>query len=594
MSTPARTADLPPDVVVLAPVEPPRRSLAPLVCVLISICLHAAFTWHELAHRAGGAIRFDDERNYYLFCADGFARDGWRFLASEASLRAPPLAWLVPYLAGRSVAATRIVNIAICLAAAGLTARVANRHFGPRVACATYLVAACHFPVVEFAGTVLSEPPAYFGLSLSIWAIDRAARCERGRTALLAGAALGLTALARASFTLLAPAAALALLWTGRRAARHRTNWSARRCTVLLAGWAIVVAPWIAKNWIALGAPRVASGLGAVLFLGSDLRTHGDEPPFHAMAWQTGPVTAPDDHMQIAGEQRLVRRRAGQYRRPSGALAAAAPRKAWRLLIGGPKWHFFPADSLSHALLRRGRAQTVVRFAWWTLGGTAVTLIGLAGLVLWRRAAVESLAGAPAAAALGAAARTTVVYLLLLHTATYAIPRFSMPLAGLLALGCGALLARRAAVLTLALLAASLLLAIGTARWHDWYPAHVVPADESMAFTLDRRAAFEAARDCAVARFEPLAPAFNTCIFIGAAPHDGDRESHDLEIEPGYGTPPQFDAAAAIRFASGPRGAASGGYRLCIEQLVPWKRPGLTAIRFRGAPPRPQTVVIAH
>lgn len=127
---------------------------------------------------------------------------------------------------------------------------------------------------LEYQGMLMSEPLAAALLSGSVlailWAADR-----RNRFAwLLPGALLGATAMVRPEY--LAVAFVLALVVFTLHA---RSNWrlSLAQAAILLAGVAVVLAPWTIRNAVALDRfVPISTGGGQVLFAGTYLPSGGN------------------------------------------------------------------------------------------------------------------------------------------------------------------------------------------------------------------------------------------------------------------------------------------------------------------------------
>jgi hypothetical protein len=134
--------------------------------------------------------------------------------------------------------------------------------------------AAFYGPLVDQAGRALSEPLGALGVVLTILACAWAARRPQPWRFALAGAAFGLTLLARAD---LAPAVPLVALWAVLVARRPRGWRRAALCgAALLAGATIAVAPWVRSASDRAGhlVPVSTSG-GSAVFVGTYLPGNG-------------------------------------------------------------------------------------------------------------------------------------------------------------------------------------------------------------------------------------------------------------------------------------------------------------------------------
>ena len=116
--------------------------------------------------------------------------------------------------------------------------------------------------IVE-AGAISTETVFCFMLMLTVLAYLHAHGRAKPAWWLLAGMLAGLTTLTRAVAQLL-PFVLLAHTWLQRRpraAGRHQL--------LLLAGFVIVVAPWVARNWLVFGSPSIGEGGAAHFWLGA-------------------------------------------------------------------------------------------------------------------------------------------------------------------------------------------------------------------------------------------------------------------------------------------------------------------------------------
>jgi 4-amino-4-deoxy-L-arabinose transferase-like glycosyltransferase len=116
--------------------------------------------------------------------------------------------------------------------------------------------------IVE-TGAISTETVFSLMLMLTVLAYLHAHGRAKPAWWLLAGMLAGLTTLTRAVAQLL-PFVLLAHTWLQRRpraAGRHQL--------LLLAGFAIAVAPWVARNWLVFGSPSIGEGGAAHFWLGA-------------------------------------------------------------------------------------------------------------------------------------------------------------------------------------------------------------------------------------------------------------------------------------------------------------------------------------
>jgi len=560
-----------------------RRWVVPLM--ILAAGLHVTVTVRETRRtedwrRAGlAAIRWPDERNAYVLLADGVAHRGVEFLKDEKILRSPPLPWAWLLLWNRNIVVTRFANIALVMLGSYLIAAVARARWGDRVGLVAFVLCACGYQVVLYTGTVLTEPLALFFCCLVLWAMDRLARTDHTRYAVMAGVGCGLGALSRTALQLL-PLAIIGfvlLAWLFQRGSqRIRANFRSRQLGWLLVCHLVVIAPVMGWNYRTFGVARIANGLGAVMHLGSDFRTDGDEPPFFGMQYPTGQITRQYDHLQTQGDALLMQAAKENIRRdPVHWLALCLP-KIGRILVGGPCYQFMPGDSYSAKARLVGRKETAIVFAWWTVAGTAVTLFGVAGLALmWRE---------QPAALLAASALT--VYLVALHAVTFAIPRFGLPLYPALVLGvCGFIAARPSRWLTgivfVAIASASGYLAL----YHHYVPRCVVSNDRLDYFVRDKTWQPRASHGGVVTvEADGLEPAFNACLFVRAtASWRADHSPVLLKITARTDAFKGFDEAGALQL---PLIADDRQhlYQMCVESAPGWRGHRWRALKFEPQP----------
>jgi 4-amino-4-deoxy-L-arabinose transferase-like glycosyltransferase len=130
--------------------------------------------------------------------------------------------------------------------------------------------------LLEYQGMLMGEPLATTLLSAAVLAVLWAADVNRDRSSrgwLVPGALLGALALTRPEYLGVAVLMAVVVL------ARDRYEWRTdlARAAIMLAGVALVVAPWTGRNAVALGRfVPVSTGGGQVLFAGAYLPSGGD------------------------------------------------------------------------------------------------------------------------------------------------------------------------------------------------------------------------------------------------------------------------------------------------------------------------------
>lgn len=563
-----------------------RRDRAWAIGLTIAVAFVHLYVWkHEspvnnARARDYGAVRLADEQNYYIHCADNVAEEGLGYLTTEDSLRSPPLPWLWLLLFGRSVVLTRAANIVLVIGASWLIASIVRDRWGRRLALPAFVLCATGYQVVLFTPTVLTEPLAYVLVCVSLWTAHRAESRNQRRYVVLTGVATAMAAYARPSLQLW-PVALIGvyfLWWLTRRIRKDATavkvTWTPRRIILMTAVHCAILAPWIAKNVVCFGVPRIANGAGAVFYLGSEFRTDGDEPIFSGMDWPNNTIQGPGGHMSLDGEQRLIAAARANIREHPIAWLELAARKVGRTLIGGPKWHFFIVGSMRAKQHSEGRSTTIVDFLWWTLLGAIVTVCGIAGLFMRLRTGGFVFLFAIA----------LVAYLTALHAATYALPRFAVPMWPAFVLGSIAIMAHRpgrGAIVALTLGWTSIVAYLLAA--HAWRPPCEVDANRASYFTITAdQAAHRASSETMTITLDGHRPDYNTCIFVTAriAPIDG-TPSVEAKL---YLTPADAGSELGEDSAMGFPMLADGDvhtYMLCVELNRTWRDRKWGAVRLK-------------
>lgn len=155
---------------------------------------------------------------------------------------------------------------------------IARRLWSPGAGLLAAAAVAVYPALIEYQGMLMSEPLAATLLSGAVLAMLWAPGAERGRHPrarwLLPGALLGCLALARPEYLGVALLLAVVVLARGLRGAWRGPAIDA---LLLLAGIALVVAPWTVRNAAALDRfVPISTGGGQVLFAGAYLPSGGD------------------------------------------------------------------------------------------------------------------------------------------------------------------------------------------------------------------------------------------------------------------------------------------------------------------------------
>jgi 4-amino-4-deoxy-L-arabinose transferase-like glycosyltransferase len=132
------------------------------------------------------------------------------------------------------------------------------------------------YPYYVMHDTALQETGMVtFWVALSVYLLLRASKLNRKRDWFLAGLALGLVALTRAS---IAPAAGVALIWTAVWGVRGDLRTRLLKTSILLFAILITVGPWLIRTYRLTGAVVISSQTGRALWIGNNPQTFSAYP----------------------------------------------------------------------------------------------------------------------------------------------------------------------------------------------------------------------------------------------------------------------------------------------------------------------------
>lgn len=240
------------------------------------------------------------------------------------------------------------------------------------LACAVTAI----YPYYVMHDTALQETSmATFFVASSVYLLLRARKLNRSRDWLLAGFALGLIALTRAS---IAPVAGVALIWTAVWGARGALRTRLLKTSVLLLAILITVGPWLIRTYRLTGAVVLSSQTGRALWIGNNAETFSVYPTGSidlstANAWNALPE--PDkaeleclqpDEIQTSN---WFTRRAMTFIRAHPWLTAQS---AFRKVEAGFSWRLNP--------VREPLAQAAYGFSY-----VPIAIFGMIGMFVERR-----------------------------------------------------------------------------------------------------------------------------------------------------------------------------------------------------------------
>jgi len=260
---------------------------------------------------------------------------------------------------------------------------IGRRLRGPGAGLIGAAVIAVYPALIEYQGMLMGEPLAATLLSGAVLAVLWADRPRQGDQArvrwLVPGILLGALALVRPEYIGVALLVSLVVLirrgWRG--------TWA--QALLLLAGVAVVVAPWTVRNAIALDRfVPVSTGGGQVLFAGTYLPSDGDPEKVGAEVVQRHPqLFGPHAVQHLRLEQILARLAAQRYpeTETDQALSKMGKEQLWDDISEEPlEYAGFVAIKVWRIWTRGQRA--VMQEPGWKLFHWAIVLLGAIGLTV--------------------------------------------------------------------------------------------------------------------------------------------------------------------------------------------------------------------
>jgi hypothetical protein len=260
-------------------------------------------------------------------------------------------------------------------------------------------VVAVYPALLEYQGMLMSEPLAATLLSGAVLGLFWAADGVGWERWLLPGALLGATAMVRPEYLGIALLLAVVVfardaraIWRGSEQADGGGDWrrGLGRAAVLLAGVALVIAPWAIRNTVALDRTvPISTGGGQVLFAGTYLPSDGDPERVGAEVVARHPgLFDRADAERLRLEQILARLAAQRYPdlETDQALSRMGREQLWDDLGEEPlEFAGFVAAKIGRIWGHGPRG--VMREPAWEALHWALVAFGLAGLCLlaWRR-----------------------------------------------------------------------------------------------------------------------------------------------------------------------------------------------------------------
>ncbi|GHZ20418.1 hypothetical protein VCSRO123_2001 [Vibrio cholerae] len=157
-----------------------------------------------------------------------------------------------------------------------------------------------------------------------------------------------------------------------------------------------LISPFIINGYNYTGSPTVATGSGAVLWLGSRLDTMGDEPPYYGKNYDTNLVTNGLTHISVEGDKLLKEAALNNIREHTSQYVLLSLKRIGRLTIGSNNFWFFPQKNIIKYINSNGIfagvtvALNIVMITFITVIGSFFALkLGLQSLIMLKRGMLE-------------------------------------------------------------------------------------------------------------------------------------------------------------------------------------------------------------
>jgi 4-amino-4-deoxy-L-arabinose transferase-like glycosyltransferase len=282
----------------------PNRNLATLATwatLALAIALNIYLQYPFLANHGQDW----DAIHLYQPLAKDLLEDGVSFFGEEASVMAPPFSYAWQAMFGASLDAVRWANLVLSVFTLCLLFRSAwLLHSRLAGLIAALLFAKCPL-LKEFIAAPITEGPFIFLCACWFWALCEWFRGGRRAFVIVAGVALALSVLTRASLEYWIFIGIVAFGWLALR--RHGEE--RRRARGALAAHVIAMAAQaavIAKNYAIFGIAFVATGAGNALYQGNHPITGGYDADFVGLPSDLMQITRVPYHLYVEPEKRLM------------------------------------------------------------------------------------------------------------------------------------------------------------------------------------------------------------------------------------------------------------------------------------------------
>jgi len=270
------------------------------------LLLMIAVAFVESLQKWSAKTPFDyDAKAFYLPLAKRLLAEGPPFLLTEAAVQVPPLSYVFPALFGADLVLQKKISIGLATLVIFLLFRagwVLHSRVAGLAAASLYAGSRLFKAFLPTAGV---EPMFIFLTAVWLWGMAEGWSRSRRWPFLVAGVAIGMAALTRATIVYFLPLMIIAAWWLGQRSLDDRERWRGMLIGHLLA--CALVLPVLAKNLVLFGLPSVSTGAGIALFFGSSPLTWGFDQNYFTVGLDIVAIIPPGaSHLEVASDRRLM------------------------------------------------------------------------------------------------------------------------------------------------------------------------------------------------------------------------------------------------------------------------------------------------
>jgi 4-amino-4-deoxy-L-arabinose transferase-like glycosyltransferase len=252
------------------------------------LLLALAIAWHvrgllDWATRSP----FDfDAKKYYIPYARRLLDEGWSFFTSVDALHVPPFSFVFPALFGADLALQKQVGIVLSSLAVLMLFRIGCLLHSRCAGLAAALLFAFSPVPLPFMSTGSVEPLFVFLLMSWTWGMAEGVAAERRWGFIVAGVAVGLASLTRATLLYYLPMVILLSLVLRRLQPGVRAAWNGILLTHSIG--IAMIAPFLIRNLLSFGLPAISTGAGVALYNGNHSLTWGFDPGYFGVTFDFG------------------------------------------------------------------------------------------------------------------------------------------------------------------------------------------------------------------------------------------------------------------------------------------------------------------